>query len=395
MWLVDWLIARWARVYEIFESWYWRIRDAVSTYWAQFWYVVVVWYGKAHRYFSEKVNQLEDVVVWWYGRIRAVIYDYWTRLWQALTATWGFIWDHFYQGYKEIIDYTYSARVDIKDTFTRFKGEFAAFRDNPGQYIYDRIPLWIKQIWWNSLTWWDWLNRRWDDFTTQIGLFLDNPSQYIYDRIPQWAKDIWSNANTWWQWLQGRWDAFTTQVGLFIDDPAGYIYDHIPEWIKQLWWNAQTWWDWLNLRWDDFTREIGYFIDDPYGYLTSKLQAWIEGWRDYIFGVIGDLLDQLTREIILYLLDWMGYVAPPIEALDEIGPHFSPFTDWLDEIAEAWKELKEAWVMEAMAMMEAFAAELKGEEEMKLLTPSEIIFQYWYMLTPEQIKLIVEPPIKG
>ena len=99
--------------------------------------------------------------------------------------------------------------------------------------------------------------------------------------------------------------------------------------------------------------------------------------------------------IILHLLDWMGYVAPPIEAINEMGPHFSSFTGMFEEWAKAWKERKEAWVKEAMAMMEAFAAELRGEEEMDLLTPSETILQYWQMLTPEQIQLIVSPPIKG
>lgn len=100
MWLLDWLIARWTRVNEVFETWYWRIRDAFENYWAQFWYVVIVWYGQAYRYFREKVNQLEDVVVGWYGRIRAAVWDYWGTLYQALTACWSYIWNHFYEGYK-------------------------------------------------------------------------------------------------------------------------------------------------------------------------------------------------------------------------------------------------------------------------------------------------------
>ena len=298
MWLVDWLIARWQRVNEVFETWYWRIRDAFENHWAEFWYVVVVWYGQAYRYFREKVNQLEDVVVGWYGRIRGAIYDNWGILWQALTASWSYIWDHFYQGYKSIIDYTYSARADIQDTFTRFKYEFQAFRINPSQYIRDKIV------------------ERWPNFE----LFFADPSTYIKNKIIE----RWPNFEAIITdpveyivlkigWVRSKWDWFwrnpfgfiIAQVGgntwwweLFVANPLSYINLYIYGYLRAEYPALFTIYVWLTTKWDAFTKEVGKFLANPYLYITRLLQAWIEGWRDYILGVVASLFDDFNWDII-------------------------------------------------------------------------------------------------
>ncbi len=395
MWLVDWLIARWTRVNEVFELWYWRIRDAFENHWAEFWYVVIVWYGQAYRYFREKVNQLEDIVVGWYGRIRGAVYDRWDTLWQALTASWSFIWGNFFEGYRWIIDYTYSARNDIYDTFTRFKYEFQAFRTDPTKYIYDRLPQGVKDLWGYFAPIWSKVTNFFTNLYTTIADFLSRIWSWLWEHFDQWVRDILWWLNYWWGRVTDFFVNLYYQVADFLSRAWSWIYDHIPQVFKDAWNFLIEFLGRLKALVISFWEHLIAFLQDPFGYITRLLQAWIEGWRAYIFGVIGDLLDQLQREIILHILDWMGYVAPPIEAIDEMGPHFSSFTDMFKEWANAWKERKEAWVKEAMVMMEAFAAELRGEEEMDLLTPSETILQYWQMLTPEQIRLIVEPPIKG
>ncbi len=347
------------------------------------------WAGRVYDYFQNWINPAREQLSEKVGRIQQVIRE----------APEGGFWG------------------GVKDTFDTWGATFASFRSNTATFIYDRLPQWLKDAASLVNTWQTQISYFFTNLYTTVKDFLGRIWAWIYEHVPQDFKDIWNNAKTWWDWLKLRWDDFTRELDWFLDDPDLYIYSALPQWIKDLWdlwnrtwgwiyehipqdikdiWNnAKTWWDWLSLRWDNFTRELDWFLDDPYLYLTSKLKVWIEGWRDYILGIVNDLFTQFAKEIILHLLDWMGYVAPPIEALDEMAFHSSSFTDMLDEWAKAWKELKETWVKEAMVMMKAFAAELRGEEEMDLLTPSETILQYWQMLTPEQIELIVSPPIKG
>ena len=336
------------------------------------------WPGHAHEWFEDKVGRLE---------------------WAFRPTGAGGIWQH------------------LSDTFDRFKNSFAQFRDNPTAFINDRLPQWIKDLWhlWKNA--WKWMYDRFQQwfkdavslvntwkteishfFTnlyTTIKDFLSHVWTWLWEHFQQWFKDAVELVHEWRARINNFFANLYTTIVDFLSRVWKWIYEHVPQTFKDIWSNASTWWDWLKNRWDDFTREIGAFIHDPFKYLTGKLQAWIEGWRDYIFGVVGDLLEQLIREVALYLLDWIGYIAPSLEDIDEMGPHFSSFTDMLEEWARAWRELKEAWVKEAMAMMEGFAAELRGEEVMELLTPSETIMQYWQMLTPDQIRLLVEPPIKG
>lgn len=194
-----------------------------------------------------------------------------------------------------------------------------------------------------------------------------------------------------------------------LGDWGFQFYANLSEWdfIFRVWgedWNAtfhanlrdwefsfRTWQSDREFDWgvwlEDRHQELIEFLYGEEGVVTgaiNELKEWVE-----------ELLDKLIREVILYLMDWMGYVAPSVEELDDMAPHFSPFTDYLDAVAYEWRELKGVWAQDALATMEAFAAELRGEEEMELPTPSEIIFQYWQMLDIDTIRLILEPPIKG
>jgi len=396
MWLVNWLIERVYRVFNVFEWWWqYKIWPIFHTNFSKLWNVVVDWWGAAYQFFKNNLTKLENVVITWYGQARQAFDRRWTLLWQALSATWGFIWDHFFEGYKSIIDYVYSARVAIIDTYTRFKWAFAEFRDNPKQFIWDRLPRWATDLW---TTLYELRLKIQDFFTnlyTTIADFLSRVWSWLYEHFAQWVKNALELVDRFKLRIGDFFSELYLQARDFLSRVWGFIWDHIPQEFKNIWSNAKTWWDWLKRRWDDFTREVGAFIDDPYGYLTAKLQAWIEGWSAYIFGVIGDLLDQLVREVILYVLDWMGFVAPPIEVLDEETDYFSPLTVWLEEGARAWRELKEAWVLEAMKMMEDLAAELRGEEEMVPKRPSQIFWENWWLLPDDVRDLINMPPIKG
>jgi hypothetical protein len=333
MWLLDWLIARWQRVNEVFELWYWRIRDAFENHWAEFWYVVIVWYGQAYRYFREKVNQLEDVVVGWYGRIRGAIYDRWDTLWQALTASWNFIWGNFYQGYKNIIDYTYSARLDIIDTFTRFKYEFQAFRTNPGQYIYERLPQGVKDLWGYFAPIWSKVTDFFTNLYTKVADLFSRAWSWLWEHFETWVRDILTFLQSVWTKVKDFFTNLYVRVADFLSRVWSWIYEHIPQIFKDAWnFIVDNWGKLLDLFVDAWPKFVE-FLHHPFTYITNLLQAWIEGWRDYIFGVVSDLFQGFQSSITDGLVRLTINLLPlrPIDPIPSYG-----YTD-LDTLIEGMR----------------------------------------------------------
>jgi len=259
------------------------------------------WAGRVYDYFENWINPAHET-----------FQDKFPRLaWNLRGANEGGIYD------------------EVKDTYDRFKNTFSSFRDNPANFIYDRLPQWIKDLkslWDNAWNWiydripqewkdaWKYLKEHITDITnfftnlyTTIKDFLGRIWAWLWEHFEGWVKDILTFLHDTWTKVKDFFTNLYTRVADFLSRVWAWIYEHIPQELKDIWNNAKTWWDWLRPRWDKFTLELGKFLDDPYVYITTLLQAWIEGWRDYILGVVRDLFqtfeDHITDEVVRFIVN--------------------------------------------------------------------------------------------
>lgn len=337
------------------------------------------------------------------------------KQWLRDHVPWFLLWA--LNGLLALVDAVRDAWNFMRDTISNAWGWFLYFRTTDwnrwlvtllnawGNWLVERLNSFSAWLAARLNSWSIWLVERLTQWNVWLVSLLNSWGNWIFARVTEWYVWLVYLTNEWRSWLSARLSAFNTWLIDRLNSWGNWLVDKLNRFNAWLIDRLNSWGNWLVDRLNGFSAWLLDRLNDWGAWLEDRhreLLAFLYGEAGVVTGAINELKEWVkglftifANEIILHLLDWMSYVAPPIEAIDEMGPHFSSFTDTLVEWARAWKELKEDWVKEAVAMMEAFAAELRGEEEMDLLTPSETILQYWQMLTPEQIKLIVEPPIKG
>lgn len=395
MWLVEWLISLYDRVYNIFETWWNKIRGTFDTYYQRLYRWLHYYYFQAHVFLDLHVDRLTRLFIDWWEHVFLLVFAFWGYVYTVATEPWLFVWNTSWEGFKDIIKFIHDVKEKIQDFFVNLYASVVDLLTNTWDWIWGNLRGWVQDALALVRGWYTEIVDFFVNLYHQVADFLSRAWGWIWEHLPEPIREILTFLEETWEKVKDFFVNLYARISDFLGRVWEWIWERVPQLLRNAWSLITDYFDSLVFLLVDGFLELMKFLVDPFGYITALLEAWITGWRDYIFGVVGDLLDQLIREVILHLMDWMGFVAPPIEVLDEEVDYFSPLTDFLEEGATAWRELKEGWVLSAMEMMEDLAAELRGEEEMVPKRPSQIFWENWWLLPDDIRDLISQPPIKG